>query len=114
QGYSEAIMDDIAETQEEKKELAHIIYDESLRMSRLVNELLDLAKLEGGHFNLNRSHSSLLTLENKVVHKFNGIAKESDIHLELDWKAKDEDFCFDSDRLEQVLTNLIDNAIRHT
>lgn len=114
QGYSEAIMDDIAESQEEKRELAHIIYDESLRMSRLVNELLDLARLEGGHFNLNLTPSSLLTLENKVVHKFNGIAKDSEIHLELDWKAKEEEFCFDSDRLEQVLTNLIDNAIRHT
>lgn len=114
QGYSEAIMDDIAESQEEKKELAHIIYDESLRMSRLVNELLDLAKLEGGHFNLNRTPSNLLSLENKVVHKFIGLTKESDVHLILDWKARDEEFCFDSDRLEQVLTNLIDNAIRHT
>lgn len=114
QGYSEAIMDDIAETQEEKRELAQIIYDETLRMSRLVNELLDLAKLEGGHFKLNLMRSSLFTLGNKVVHKFNGIAKDSEIQLALDWKAKDAEFCFDTDRLEQVLTNLIDNAIRHT
>ena len=40
QGYSEAIVDDIAESQEEKKEMAKVIYDESLRMGRLVNELL--------------------------------------------------------------------------
>ena len=35
QGYSEAIVDDIAQTDEEKKEMATIIYDESLRMGRL-------------------------------------------------------------------------------
>lgn len=114
QGYSEAIMDDIAGSEEEKRELARIIYDESLRMSRLVNEILDLARLEGGHFNLNRTFSSLLSLENKVVHKFSGVMKEHGITLNLDWKAMEEEFCFDPDRLEQVLTNLIDNAFRHT
>ena len=35
QGYSEAIVDDIAQTDEEKKEMASVIYDESLRMGRL-------------------------------------------------------------------------------
>ncbi|MBD0825561.1 PAS domain-containing sensor histidine kinase, partial [Aestuariibaculum marinum] len=52
QGYSEAIVDDIAESEEEKKELAGIILDESKRMGRLVNELLDLARLEAGHMKL--------------------------------------------------------------
>ena len=37
---------------EEKKEMATVIYDESLRMGRLVNELLDLARMESGYFNL--------------------------------------------------------------
>src|SRR5699024_4267336 len=49
QGYSEAIVDDIAETKEEKNELAQIIYEESLRLSRLVNDLLDLGRMEAGH-----------------------------------------------------------------
>ena len=114
QGYSEAIMDGIAESEEEKIELATIIYDESLRMSRLVNELLDMARMEGGHFNLNRIPASLYVLGDKVVHKFLGVVKEHGITLELNWQAKDEQFCFDPDRIEQVLTNLIDNAIRHT
>src|SRR5699024_1968313 len=53
QGYSEAIVDDIAESPQEKNELAQIIYEESLRLSRLVNELLDLARMEAGHIQLN-------------------------------------------------------------
>ncbi|WP_339062629.1 histidine kinase dimerization/phospho-acceptor domain-containing protein [Tepidibacillus marianensis] len=52
QGYSEAIIDGVAETDEEKREVARIIYDESLRMGRLVNELLDLAKMESGNIQL--------------------------------------------------------------
>lgn len=46
QGYSEAIVDDIASSEEDRKEIAQIIYDESLRMGRLVNDLLDLARME--------------------------------------------------------------------
>jgi len=114
QGYSEAIIDDIAESQEEKKELAQIIYDESLRMSRLVNELLDLARMEAGHIPLEIQPANLLQLEDKVIRKFGGVAKEQGIHLQLDWQAADGTFYFDNDRMEQVLTNLVDNAIRHT
>src|SRR5699024_12796825 len=53
QGYSEAIMDDIAASTEEKNELAQIIHEESLRMSRLVNELLDISRMESRHIELN-------------------------------------------------------------
>src|SRR5699024_9513196 len=52
-GYSEAIVDDIAETKEDKNELAQIIHEESLRMERLVNELLDIGRIEAGHIELN-------------------------------------------------------------
>ena len=60
QGYSEAIVDDVASSDEEKKEVAQIIYDESLRMGRLVNELLDLARMEAGH---NELHYSSINLQ---------------------------------------------------
>ncbi len=48
QGYSEAIVDGVTSTEKEQKEVAQIIYDESLRMGRLVNELLDLAGWKQG------------------------------------------------------------------
>ncbi|WP_027417268.1 ATP-binding protein [Aneurinibacillus terranovensis] len=115
QGYSEAIIDDIAETGEEKKELARIIYDESLRMTRLVNELLDLAKMEAGHIHLHLDENNLLHLAEKVIHKFHGVAREQGIQLNLDWREGTPELVyFDPDRMEQVLTNLIDNALRHT
>ncbi len=48
QGYSEALIDDIASNEEERKEIIKIINEESLRMGRLVNEILDLARIESG------------------------------------------------------------------
>jgi two-component system, OmpR family, sensor histidine kinase ResE len=114
QGYSEAIVDDIAETKEEKNELARIIHDESLRIGRLVNELLDLARMEAGHIQLNIEEVNLEHFLNKIFKKFSGVANDKVIHLEKHYDFTDNTALFDPDRIEQVLTNLIDNAIRHT
>ncbi|WP_426453512.1 ATP-binding protein [Paenibacillus sp. S-38] len=115
QGYSEALIDDIAATPEERKELAQVIYDESLRMGRLVMDLLDLAKLETGNMELQFRELDVRVFLRRIQRKFMVLAKERDIALncivpetELILRQADED------RLEQVLTNLLDNAIRHT
>lgn len=114
QGYSEAIIDDIASSPEEHKELAQIIYDESVRMTKLVNELLDLARMEAGHIELYKDKISLRPYLERIHRKFASLAKERGIHLELVFEADVEQFDIDTDRIEQVLTNLIDNAMRHT
>ncbi len=114
QGYSEAIVDDIAESQEEKKEMAKVIYDESLRMGRLVNELLDLARMEAGHLQLTMEEMNIPSFINRIIHKFQGLAKDNEIQLFAEIENGIISISFDPDRIEQVLTNLIDNAIRHT
>lgn len=114
QGYSEAIVDDIAETKEEKNELAAIIHDESLRLSRLVNELLDLARMEAGHIQLTLTAVEVDNYIERIFKKFNGLANDNNIDFKLTTKLNSEISTFDADRIEQVFTNLIDNAIRHT
>ncbi|UCZ54726.1 HAMP domain-containing protein [Bacillus shivajii] len=114
QGYSEAIIDGIAASEEEKIELAQIIYEESLRMGRLVNELLDLARMEAGHITLNTEEIQINEFGQRILRKFQGVAKEHRIELSGELKDIEKPITADSDRLEQVLTNLIDNAIRHT
>src|SRR5699024_10786833 len=114
QGYSEAIVDDIAASPQEKNELAQIIYEESMRLSRLVNELLDLARMEAGHIQLNLELVNVENYISKVIRKFKGAADENQIQLTVSTDIQQQDFMFDQDRIEQVLTNLIDNAIRHT
>ncbi|MDZ5471158.1 ATP-binding protein (plasmid) [Bacillus sp. 31A1R] len=114
QGYSEAIVDDIAESEDEKKEMAKVIYDESLRMGRLVNELLDLARMEAGHIQLTIEEIEINSYLQRIIRKFQGLAKEKGIHLTETLETKETYYYFDPDRIEQVLTNLIDNAIRHT
>ncbi|WP_343753733.1 ATP-binding protein [Lentibacillus halophilus] len=114
QGYSEAIVDGVAESKEEKNELAQIIRDESMRMGRLVNELLDLARMEAGHNQLNKETIDAGAYIDRIMKKFKGLAEENDVTLHLDKQLETESIVIDPDRMEQVFTNLIDNAIRHT
>ncbi len=114
QGYSEAIVDGIAASPEEVMEMSRVIYDESLRMGRLVNELLDLARMEAGHIQLVISEIEVKPYFERIIRKFHGLAKEKGILLQSEFEKLESHFSFDGDRIEQVLTNLIDNAIRHT
>ncbi|GKU81051.1 ATP-binding protein [Niallia sp. NCCP-28] len=114
QGYSEAIVDDIAGSEAEKKEMAQIIYDESVRMGKLVNELLDLARMEAEHVDLLKEEVEISSFLQKVSRKFNALAKEKDISLIVHSPSIAQAFYMDPDRIEQVLTNVIDNCIRHT
>lgn len=116
QGYSEAIIDDVMTSEEERNEMVQIIHDESKRMSRLVTDLLDLARMESGHMRLYKLNFPLIPFLDRVQNKFMQIARDSNVMLSLNFNEKDKEVIVfaDDDRLEQVFTNLIDNAIRHT
>ncbi|MFC4712370.1 ATP-binding protein [Planococcus dechangensis] len=115
QGYSEALLDDVGASDEERDEMTKIIYEESQRMGRLVTDLLNLARMESGHMRLYKQLVQFNTVIERMTNKFAQAAKENGIALSFttnldDWTAAD----LDEDRIEQVMTNLIDNALRHT
>ncbi|PWI56607.1 sensor histidine kinase [Sulfoacidibacillus thermotolerans] len=114
QGYAEALLDDFGDDPKARQEITQIIHDEALRMRRLVNELLDLAQVEAGHFSMNWETIDFASLVRKVARKFQGLFVERKLDLELQIEDEPIEICGDSDRLEQVLTNLVDNALRHT
>ena len=115
QGYSEAIIDGVVTTEEERIDMIRVIYDESQRMSRLVTDLLDLARMESGHMRLYKEEVPLVAVIERMTHKFDQTAKEKHVHLQIETDFSNETLIsIDEDRIEQVLTNLIDNAIRHT
>ena len=113
-GYSEAIIDQVTTTVEEQRELAEVIHDESERMGRLVNDLLDLTKLKSGYLDLNIEKHSIKPFLKKIQRKFSNSLQDKQLGFDVQIDNELTEISFDYDRIEQVFTNLIDNAIKHT
>ena len=114
QGYAEALLDEFGDNPAQRRQLTEIIHDETLRMRRLVNDLLDLAQLESGHFQLHVFRLDLVALVRRVARKFEALASEQGLYFDTQVHSQPIYCNGDEDRLEQVFTNLLDNAIRHT
>ena len=114
QGFAQAILDNTADTPEARKQAAQIIYDESARMHRMALDLLDLARLEAGTADLQMFPVDLGALLRGIVEKFTPQAKTSDIDLQVNISEDLPVLIADGDRLAQVFTNLVDNALKFT
>lgn len=114
QGFAQAILDGTAGTPAEQRQAAEVIYNEASRMHRLALDLLDLARLEAGTADLNMAPVDMRLLLGSIAEKFSLQAQKSGISLVVDSPGDLPSFVADGDRLSQVFTNLVDNALRHT
>lgn len=113
QGYAQAILDGTASAGTALRQAAQVVYDESGRMHRLVMDLLDLARLDSGNAPLHMHPIDANGLLHEVIEKMTPLSKAAGVSLSLDGQP-DITLRGDHDRLTQVFTNLVDNAIKHT
>lgn len=114
QGFAQAMLDGAAATPEAIRRSATIIFSESDRMRRLVDGLLDLARLDSGLRALNLTTIDLRTVLAAVNDKLSLRAKDKGVALRLEVPPALPSVHADADRLAQVFTNLMDNALKHT
>ncbi|MGE5777223.1 MAG: sensor histidine kinase, partial [Chloroflexota bacterium] len=114
QGFAQAILDDTANTPEARKQAAQIIYGEAGRMHRMALDLLDLARLEAGTADLKMSAVDMGVLLRGIVEKFAPQAAQAGVNLQLNIPESPPALIGDGDRLAQVFTNLVDNALKFT
>jgi len=113
QGYTEAILDGIVVEKDDVDEFLNIILDESKRLNRLVNELINVARIDAGETTLNKEVMDISSLLEKNIQNFKQSAIEHETTLQLDLKHTKE-VVIDYDKIFQVITNLLDNAMRYT
>jgi two-component system sensor histidine kinase ResE len=113
QGFAQAILDGTANTPDALRQAATIISTESTRMYRLVLDLLTLARLEAGTADLHREPVDLEAVLGGVADQLTPQAHQGQVDLQAAISRLPL-YTGDRDRLEQVFTNLVDNAIKYT
>ncbi len=110
QGYSQAIIDGAAA---DPIKAAGIIYDEATRLNRMVVELTDLARLENGQLSMNMVSLDLSQIVTAIGERLSIVAQKKGLTMTIDAPPMPE-IQADGDRMAQVVTNLISNAIKYT
>jgi len=91
-----------------------IMYRNGQRLQALINQLLDLSKLESGHLQLNLQEGDLSQFLKTIVYSFSSLAHRKQISYCFDFIADNTLAYYDKDVLEKILMNLISNAFKFT
>jgi len=99
----------------EQVESANIIYNSGNDLLHLINEILDLSKIEAGRMDIHVEPVYIKELAEHIKNNFKHIAEEKGIKLEVETDNDlPESIMSDMKRIEQILKNLISNAIKFT
>ena len=111
-GFAQAILDGTAKDKKAQLKAASVIEDEAKRVIRLVDELLELSRMESGQIQMAQEPVDTEELLQHCHEIFMMRAEEKDLQLAADIKPLSP-VIGDIDRLEQVFSNLLDNALKH-
>jgi PAS domain S-box-containing protein len=94
------------------QELLEIAQKSCDRLIRLINDILDLSKIEAGQVKLNLTRLDMTDVVERSVRGVKQLADQADVTLRIDKPAEMPQVEVDKDRMEQVVTNLLSNAIK--
>lgn len=117
-------LEDLLQGGDPKKLTALIpeMYRNSKRLMQLINQLLDLSKLDSGKYAIHTNRDDIIPFVRQLVDSFNSLAEKKKITLNTQVSPElstllepgNEHFYFDADILEKILTNLLSNAFKFT
>ena len=113
QGYSQAILDGLVTSEEDLKDSSRTIHEEANRMRELVDDLMLLSQIESGQMAMQHTHVDLRDLLEQTIERFQWAVRDAAIETHLRIERIPE-VHGDPRRLEQVFSNLLQNAVRHT
>ncbi len=112
-GFIEGIMDGTI-PQDRQKYYLSIVQDEVNRMNRLVNNLLDLARMEAGELKLNMAEFNINELVRRSIIKLESMILQKNINIEAEFEEDEMYVTADVDSIERVILNLLHNAVKFT
>jgi len=100
-------------TDEQKRHMLRTVNEDADRVTRLIKELLDVSRIEAGRLELQRRMIDLPDVSRDVVDRFEPLADGGHRFL-IEFPAGFPEVYADRDKVEQVLTNLVENAVKYS
>ncbi|MEA3423955.1 MAG: ATP-binding protein [Bacillota bacterium] len=112
--YVETILDDVVEDQETVRHFLTVINNESDRMTRLVRDLLQLSNFDSKKIKFDFEYNDYSVLLKRTVEKMKVTANKKGQKIDLNCSKDEIVGYFDYDRMEQVILNVISNAVKYS
>ena len=110
--FSEMLLEDPRIDLAERKRFLGIIVSETERLTRLVNQVLDMAKIESGHADWHNGEVSLVEVIEQAAASTSQLFKDKGVTLDMALPGQVPILLADRDRLVQVMLNLLSNAVK--
>jgi len=109
------VMDEIpGEINEKQKKVLTASKDNIDRLTRIINNLLDISKIESGKIELNKKEFNVAGVITRTINLFKSKAREKGLELKAEYALKKINLYADTDKINQIFINLVDNAIKFT
>jgi len=111
----ELILDgSLGNVNKEQEKILHIVHSEVRRFSRLIEDMIDISRIQFGKMRLIKSKLHLNVLAKEIANGAQKNFKEKGLFLDVNVGAKDISVYADEKRMRQVITNFLENALRFT
>ena len=92
----------------------HLMHRNARRLLRLINQLLDISRLEAGRMKLEASPGNIVSFVKGIAQSFQSVAANKNIVFETESDSEQIELYFDRDKMEKILSNLLSNAFKFT
>ncbi|MGD2085403.1 MAG: response regulator [Candidatus Aminicenantes bacterium] len=113
-GPLEQMLSDDDEKQPDRKDRVKLMLRNSQRLLNLINQLLDLSKLDSGKMKLQAARQNIVLFLKGLMDSFHFLATQNKLDLTFHTEEEDITLYFDAEKLEKVICNLLSNAIKFT
>ena len=101
-------------TDDETKKRYDMIYRNSMRLMRLINQMLDMRKIDKGQMTMHFRQTDLKEMTGAIMQNFSFIAEKKSIRLEMECESEEARAAVDRDLFDKVIYNLYSNALKFT
>lgn len=114
QGYTQALVEGLVERQEERERYQRVVQEEAIRLSHLVNDLMDMAQIDEGQMAFSFEVTDLHAPIEQATATVRPSAEKRGVEVVLSLADARPQVRADAGRIQQVMFNLLDNSLRHT